>query len=87
VRVFARGEVETRGESEEGEGGVREKRDERDERAITGHVDERGLVSDFVLRTAVPQRRSLNSQNNEKKMRAARSRKHKSNSEKKGELK
>jgi hypothetical protein len=77
VRVFARGEVETRGE--EGEGGVREKRDERHERAITGHVDER--------RTAVPQRRSLNSQNNEKKMRAARSRKHKSNSEKKGELK
>jgi hypothetical protein len=84
VRVFARGEVETRGE--EGEGGVREKRDERDERGITGHVDERGLVSDF-LRTAVPQRRSLNSQNNEKKMGAARSRKHKSNSEKKGELK
>jgi hypothetical protein len=30
VRVFARGEVETRGE--EGEGSVREKRDEIDER-------------------------------------------------------
>ena len=49
MRVFARGEVEMRGDSEEGEGGMREKRDERDERVITGHLDERGLVSDFIL--------------------------------------
>ena len=46
------------------EGSVREERGEM--KSDTG-VDEKGLVSDF-LRTAVPQRRSLNSQNNEKKM-------------------
>ena len=54
MRVFARGGVEIRGG---GEGSVREKRDDNETR-------EGGLVSNF-LQTAVPQRRSLNSHDEE----------------------
>ena len=55
--MFARGEVETtQTRGGEREGSVREKRDEPERNEIsTRHVEERGLVSDF-LRTAVPRR-------------------------------
>jgi hypothetical protein len=61
VRVFARGEIETRGG--EGEGSVREKRDERNERKTrkgTRSIDVSGLVSDFLrmwFRTAATKER------------------------------
>ena len=59
--MFARGEIETRGG--EGEGSVREKRDERNERKTqkgTRSIDVSGLVSDFLrmwFRTAATKER------------------------------